>query len=276
VKALTEKERTELIDSYLGRLVHIEIDRPVGYIHKKENYSLTYPINYGYIPDVFGGDGEELDVYLLGVNEPVKEYTARVIGAAYRKNDIEDKLIAAPVGMSFTEEEAYEAIKFQEQWYDIEVKIIDTKGIPHFTVGTKENAEYYHRPGAYLIPVRDGKVGLIKTGGYCFMGGGRDKGENDYECLKREVIEETGCSAEIGEYIGSAEQYKDNQTCIGYFHPVQNYYTGTLGEKICEPIEPDHELQWVNPEEAFGKFFIEMQEKALKYFWEKYNENNPR
>ena len=28
---------------------------------------------------MFGGDGEELDVYLLGVDVPVKEYTARII-----------------------------------------------------------------------------------------------------------------------------------------------------------------------------------------------------
>lgn len=30
---------------------------------------MIYPINYGSIPEVFGGDGEELDVYLLGVDK---------------------------------------------------------------------------------------------------------------------------------------------------------------------------------------------------------------
>ena len=40
--------RKALVKSYLGKKVHIEIDRPVGYVHKKEKYSLTYPINYGF------------------------------------------------------------------------------------------------------------------------------------------------------------------------------------------------------------------------------------
>lgn len=264
---MTNEERQSLVDAYLGRLVYIKIDRPVGYIHEKENCSLTYPINYGYIPGVLGGDGEELDVYLLGVSEPVKEYTARVIGAACRKNDAEDKLIAAPVGMSFTAEEAYEAVKFQEQWYDTEVIIFNTEGIPHFKVGEQENADYYHRPGAYIIPVKDDTVGLIKSkSGFCFIGGGREKGENDHECLKREIIEETGYSSVINEYLGSAEEYKNNQPVIGYFHPVQNYYIGELIKKVCEPIEPDHELVWVKPEDAIDRMWIEMQKRALEYY----------
>ena len=115
--------RTALIEKYLGKTVQIKIDRPIGYVHKKEKYTLVYPTNYGYIPGVFGGDGEELDVYLLGVSEPVKEYTCKIIGAVIRKNDVEDKLIAAPEGISFTADEAYEMIKFQEQWYDTEIRM---------------------------------------------------------------------------------------------------------------------------------------------------------
>lgn len=116
--------RKALVKSYLGRTVDIKIDRPIGYVHKKENYSLTYPINYGYIPGVIGGDGEELDVYLLGVNEPVTEYRVKIIGIAHRENDIEDKLIAAPVGLNFTKEEIEQAINFQEQYYETHIEII--------------------------------------------------------------------------------------------------------------------------------------------------------
>ena len=264
---MTAEERQTLVDAYMGRLVHIIMDRPLGYVHEKEKYTLVYPINYGFISNVYSGDGEELDVYLLGVDEPVKEYTARIIGAAYRKNDVEDKLIAAPVGMSFTAEEAYEAIRFQEQWYDTEVKVADVSGYPHFPVGTKEDAEYYHRPGAYLIPVCGDKVGLIGgKSGYCFVGGGKDKGESDADCVRREVIEEIGYSSEIDYYFGSGEQYKSDQTDIGYFHPIQNYYVGRLIEKIAEPIEKDHSLEWVRPEDAVGHFFIEMQDRALAEF----------
>lgn len=116
--------RKALVKSYLGKTVDIKIDRPIGCVHKKEKYSLTYPINYGYIPSVIGGDGEELDVYLLGVDKPVTEYRAKIIGIAHRENDIEDKLIAAPVGLNFTKEEIEQAINFQEQYYETHIEII--------------------------------------------------------------------------------------------------------------------------------------------------------
>lgn len=121
---MTYEERKAQVKSYLGKTVTIGIDRPIGYIHKKENYTLTYKINYGYIPGVLGGDGEELDVYLLGVNEPVSEYTVRIIGIVHRKDDVEDKLVAAPVGVSFTASEIEDAVHFQEQYYDSEVEVL--------------------------------------------------------------------------------------------------------------------------------------------------------
>lgn len=119
-----EERKKALVKSYLGKTIEIKIDRPIGYVHKKEKYSLTYPINYGYIPGVIGGDGEELDVYLLGVNEPVTEYSAKIIGIAHREDDVEDKLIAAPVGLNFTKEEIEQAINFQEQYYETHIEII--------------------------------------------------------------------------------------------------------------------------------------------------------
>ena len=114
--------RKALVNSFLGKTVTISIDRPMGSIHPKHR-DLIYPINYGYIPNVIGGDGEELDVYLLGVDTPVKEYTARIIGIIYRRNDVEDKLVAAPEGMLFTAKEITAAVRFQEQYYESEVEV---------------------------------------------------------------------------------------------------------------------------------------------------------
>lgn len=121
---MTFEERKAQVRSYLGKTVRIGIDRPVGYVHEKETYFLTYPVNYGYIPEVIGGDGEELDVYLLGVREPVKEYECEIIAIAHRHNDVEDKLVGAPVGMKFTKKEIEDAIHFQEQYYHTEVEMI--------------------------------------------------------------------------------------------------------------------------------------------------------
>lgn len=121
---MTFEERKAQVKSYLGKTVDIKIDRPLGYVHEKTNYTLTYPINYGYIPDVLGGDGEELDVYLLGVSEPVDEFTVKIIAIVHRHNDIEDKLVSAPIDMSFTKEEIQNAVNFQEQYYDTEIETL--------------------------------------------------------------------------------------------------------------------------------------------------------
>ena len=122
---MTAEERKALVKSYLGKVVDIEIDRPIGYVHKKKNYDLVYPINYGYIPGVLGGDDEELDVYLMGLDEPVTAYTCRIVGIVYRRNDVEDKLIAAPVDKRYTAEEIAAAIHFQEQYYDTYVEAFE-------------------------------------------------------------------------------------------------------------------------------------------------------
>lgn len=121
---LSDAERRALVDLYLGKTVHIGIDRPIGYVHHKEKYDLVYPINYGYIPGVLGGDAEELDVYLLGVDEAVKEYDAKIIGAVFRTDDVEDKLIGAPDGMTFTEEEIREVVRFQEQYHTSYIEVL--------------------------------------------------------------------------------------------------------------------------------------------------------
>lgn len=115
--------RKALATSYLGKTVLIKIDRPIGSVHPKHP-GLAYPVNYGYIPNVLGGDGEELDVYLLGVDVPVEEYPACVIGIVHRHNDVEDKLIAAPKGIYFTKEELAKAVHFQEQYFKTAITVI--------------------------------------------------------------------------------------------------------------------------------------------------------
>ena len=116
--------RKAVVYHYLGKTVHIGIDRPIGFLHEKKPESILYPINYGYIPKVMGGDDEELDVYLLGVSEPVSEYTCRIIGIVHRSDDVEDKLIGAPEGVTFTAEEMEKAVRFQEKYHESYVEAL--------------------------------------------------------------------------------------------------------------------------------------------------------
>ena len=143
----------------------------------------------------------------------------------------------------------------------------------HKVFGLKENFEYTDREGAYLIPIRNNQVGVIKIPkGYFFLGGGLEKGESHLDCIKRECIEEAGFRSEPKEKICSAEMFFKHPR-IGYFHPIQTYYFGELLEKITEPIENDHVFLWMDIDEIRGKMYLEMQnwalEKALSNTFEK-------
>ena len=126
---MTEIERRALVQSFYGKLVKIEFDRPVGTRHEKRGNVWVYPINYGYIPRVFGGDGEELDVYLLGVYTPMqKPCTVKIVGAVFRADDDEDKLLAVlPDAPIPSETDAAKEIYFQERYHASHVELWDGK-----------------------------------------------------------------------------------------------------------------------------------------------------
>lgn len=100
---------------YLNKEVTIKIDRPLGSKHPKHNF--IYPVNYGYIPNTISGDGEEIDAYLLGVFEPVEEYTGNVIAIIHRTNDDDDKLIVVPKDTNYTNKQIEALTEFQERYF---------------------------------------------------------------------------------------------------------------------------------------------------------------
>ncbi|MBE6952769.1 MAG: inorganic pyrophosphatase [Ruminococcaceae bacterium] len=106
----------------IGKIVQVTIDRPLGTYHPKYK-DLLYPVNYGYIPGVFAADGEEQDAYVLGVGEPVAEFTGRVVAIIHRFDDIEEKWVVAPDGASFTKDEIMRKVAFQEQFFHTEIRM---------------------------------------------------------------------------------------------------------------------------------------------------------
>ena len=106
--------------SVIGRTVTVTVDRPLGSYHPKHK-DIYYPINYGYIEEIIAPDGEEQDVYILGVDKPVDRFTGRIIAVVHRNDDVEEKWVAAPENMTFTKEEIVKQVEFQEQYFDSEV-----------------------------------------------------------------------------------------------------------------------------------------------------------
>ena len=104
----------------IGETVTVIIDRPLGSFHPVHK-NIFYTVNYGYIEGIIAPDGEEQDAYVLGVSEPVCEFTGRIIAVIKRLDDVEEKWVVAPEDMSFTKSEIIEQVEFQEKYFDTEI-----------------------------------------------------------------------------------------------------------------------------------------------------------
>lgn len=104
-------------DNIIGQTVTVTVDRSLGSVHP-DYPDLYYPVNYGYIENLMGGDGDWQDAYILGVDEPLESFTGKVIAVAVRQDDNESKLVVAPDGVEFSKEEIARQINFQEKYFN--------------------------------------------------------------------------------------------------------------------------------------------------------------
>lgn len=231
---LSPQQREALIQSWLGKSVTVEIDRPIGYIHHVKGITLHYTVNYGYLPGVMGGDGEEQDVYVLGVDKPVARFTGRIIGVIRRKDDNEDKLVAAPDGMVFHQGQIAEAVHFVEQYFDSTVESLFHKscGVIPYRIRTGQPE--------YLLGLQTASCG------WSFPKGHMEAWETELETALRELREETGLTAQL---------HPDFRTELEYaLSPVAwKRLVLFLGQVSGEPVRNAEEIldfRWVTAEQA--------------------------
>lgn len=105
--------------NYIGNIAQVKIDRPAGSKHPKHGF--IYPVNYGFVPNTISGDGEELDCYVLGIDEPIDSFQGKCIAVIHRTNDNDDKLIVVPEEKNYTDEEIRKLTNFQEKYFESEI-----------------------------------------------------------------------------------------------------------------------------------------------------------
>lgn len=100
------------------------IDRPVGF---KDSFGNVYPINYGYISELMGGDGEEQDVYIVSHDQqrPLENFTGKLVAIIHRRDDIEDKWVLAPVNEEVNKTLIAEQTQFMEQYFDSWIEMVE-------------------------------------------------------------------------------------------------------------------------------------------------------
>ncbi|WP_047982300.1 NUDIX domain-containing protein [Ornithinibacillus contaminans] len=129
------------------------------------------------------------------------------------------------------------------------------------TFGTKlANIDYHLRKGCYAIIINKtmDKVLTVHNGeGIHFLpGGGTENNESDVACIEREMLEETGYTVNVGSMIGSALHYfmaRNNE----YYVSDGKFYLAELGEKVQEPNEEDHLMDWTAINDIHKLFFYQ-------------------
>ena len=227
--------REQIIHDLLGKTVHVEVDRPIGYIHG----DIVYPVNYGYIPGIIAGDGEEQDAYILGIDEPLSSFDGTVIGAIRRKDDCEDKLVVAPAGTVLHQGQIAEATHFQEQYFDTYITCLFNKScgvLPYRENDTEREylLVYENYSQCWSIPK-----------------GHMEMGETESETASRELFEEIGLTAQLDtdhwasiEYPISPIARKQVVFCLGQVDGTPRPRTGEIDG-----------FKWVKEEELVNCLF---------------------
>ena len=185
------EHREQVIAEYLGRLVHIVVDRPIGYQHG----DIVYPVNYGYIPGLLAGDGEEQDAYILGVDMPMSEFDGQVIGAVRRRNDCEDKLVVAPAGTRYHQGQIAQAVHFQEQYFTSHIQALFEKSCGVLPYRDRDGQREFllvfeHTSQCWSLPK-----------------GHMEAGETELQTALRELWEETGLTAKLDTSRSASVEY---------------------------------------------------------------------
>ena len=240
----TNKERIQHLKTFIGKQVHVVVDRPMGYQHS----DIKYPINYGYIPGLIAGDGEEQDAYILGITEPLKEFHGQVIAAICRRNDCEDKLVVAPAGAVYHQGQIAEAVHFVEQYFSSRIISCFEKSC-----------------GVLPYRITDGKQEFLlvfETYSKCWSlpKGHMEAGESEVQTALRELYEETGLTARLDTSKTASIAYS-----ISDFARKQVVFF--LGEVTGIPRVREGEIdrfKWISAEELKDHLFPDTFEACQK------------
>ena len=227
--------REQIAWEYLGKAVHVVVDRPIGYLHG----DILYPVNYGYIPGTLAGDGEEQDAYILGVSQPLDSFDGRVVAVIHRHDDCEDKLVVAPDGMVFHQGEIAAAVHFQEQYFHTCIDSLLRRSCGVLPWRMTENGR------EYLI--------VFEQFSQCWSlpKGHMEAGETETETALRELREETGLAARL---VPGRRAVIEYPVGIGTRKQVVFF----LGQVSGKPKTRDGEIthcKWVTAEELKNYLF---------------------
>lgn len=123
------------------------------------------------------------------------------------------------------------------------------------TFGKKEaDINYQNRYGVYaVIPdLQKERIILVQApnGAWFLPGGEIEAGENHHTALERELIEELGFTATIGDYYGQADEYFYSRHRDTHYYNPAYIYGVTSYQEIGQPLEDFNHLAWFDIDTA--------------------------
>lgn len=104
----------------IGNHVHVIVDRPIGSYHPKFKGSV-YHVNYGVVLNIDGDPEKHMGAYILGVDKPIESFDGVVIAIIHRLDDVEDKLVVAKEGASYSKIEIGMLTHSQEKFFKTKI-----------------------------------------------------------------------------------------------------------------------------------------------------------
>lgn len=222
----------------LGSTVNVVVTTPLGE---------GSPVNVGYSREWLEETGQRQTVYLMGVQEPVQEFTGTVIAVIKREN-APDKLVAAPPGMVFYEPEIAHILRHQEEPEAVSYCCRHEKSCGAVLFTEQDGERRY-----LLIQNRSLHSGFPK--------GHIEYGEREIDTVRREIEEETGLQVTVMEGFSRSYSYP-----VKFFiQKTAVYLLAKFTGDTIVPQEGEVLDYWIVPfEEAMERLEFEQDRRILQ------------
>ena len=120
-----------------------------------------------------------------------------------------------------------------------------------------EGVDYQARYGVYAVIPNPEQTEIILVqapNGACLLPGGEiEAGEDHQSALERELLEELGFTASIGQYFGQADEYFYSRHRDSHYYNPAYLYEVTSYTQIGQPLEDFNHLAWFPIDQAIDQ-----------------------